>query len=181
MLGPVWLTGYAADLSFIESGARRARIFSNVALDGQHHRRNTRLLNRAGREGHRLMAKPRGGNQQRPLDFVALQPFDQFRQRLTDQAAGVGNESAKAPESRIQLTDDPVGFELRQTHQRYLHVHILLDESGVIAARGETQIARVDLAGYFAETEIAVRGPGVEWIGAVNVSPGRTDQCQVHH
>src|SRR5713101_5560814 len=109
MLGPVWLTGHAAELPFVEAGARRARIFSSVAIDRQHYRRNTRLLNRAGREGYRLMAKPRGGNQQRPLDFVALQPLDQFRQHLTDQAAGVGNESAKAPESRIQLTDDPVG------------------------------------------------------------------------
>src|ERR1700687_4593271 len=110
------------------------------------------------------MAKPRGRNQQRRLDFVALQPLNQFRQHLSDQAAGVGNESAKAPESRIQLTDDPVRFELGQTHQRHLYIHILLDESGVIATRGETQIARIDLAGYFAETKIAVRRLGVEWI-----------------
>src|SRR6266850_37356 len=113
MLGPVWLTGYAADLPLVEAGTRRARIFSSVALDRQHHGWNTRLLNRAGRECYGLMAKPRGRNQQRRLDFVTLQPFDQFRQHLIDQAAGVGNESAKAPKSRIQLTDDPVGFELR--------------------------------------------------------------------
>src|SRR5713101_3117595 len=129
MLGPVWMTGHAADLPFVEAGARWARTLSSVAVDRQHHCRNTRLLNRAGRKGYRLMAKPRGGNQQCSLDFIALQPFDQFRQHLTDQTAGVGNESAKAPESRIQLTDDPVGFELRQTHQGYLHVNILLDES----------------------------------------------------
>src|SRR5437773_11093902 len=115
MFGPVWLTGHAADFPFVEAGTRRARILSSVALDRQHYRRNTCLLNRAGRECYRLMAKPRGRNQQRPLYFVSLQTSDQFRQHLGDQMAGVGNESTKAPESRIQLTDDPVGFELRQT------------------------------------------------------------------
>src|SRR5260370_31180091 len=102
MLGPVWLTGHAAELPFVEASARRARIFSSVAIDRQHHRRNTRLLNRAGREGYGLMAKPRGGNQQRPPDFVALQPLGQVRQPSTDPAASARKEPPKAPESRIQ-------------------------------------------------------------------------------
>src|SRR5450759_1495344 len=125
------------------------------------------------------MTKTRRRNQERGLHFVMLQSVDQFGQRDIDQQRGGRNKSAEAPESGVQLTDHSVGLELEQTCQRNLNIHILLNESGVVTARGKKQVTRIDLRGNLAKSVIAIRGAGVEGICAVDVGPGRTDQRPV--
>src|ERR1700730_14471332 len=134
MLGPIRFARNAAEIALIESGPRRVHEFDHVALDGEHHRRNAALLNCSRCQRHRLMTKARRGNQQGGLNFVMLQTVDEFGERDIDQQRSVRNESAEAPECRIQLTDNAIGGELKQTRQRNLNVYILLNESGIVAA-----------------------------------------------
>src|SRR5713226_6458961 len=47
MLRPAGLAGNAAELTFVKSRSRRSRPVQYVALDGQHHRGNSRALERA--------------------------------------------------------------------------------------------------------------------------------------
>src|ERR1700686_900116 len=127
------------------------------------------------------MAKTRRRNQECGLYFVMLQAVEEFRQGDLNQQRGVRNKSAEAPESGVQLTDHSVGLEFKQTCQRNLNIQILLDESGVVTARGKEQVAGIDLRGNLAESEIAIRRGGVEGICAVDVSACRADHRQIQH
>src|ERR1700749_4249744 len=61
VLGPVGLARDAAEFARIPSGARRSRLLDDFAVDGEHHRRDARRLNRARGYRHRLGAEPLGG------------------------------------------------------------------------------------------------------------------------
>src|SRR5712664_3550591 len=103
------------------------------------------------------MTKTRRRNQQRRLHFVMLQTVSEFGQRKLDQRCGVRNESTQAPESGVQLANHSIALEFLQARQRNLYIHILLDESGIVTARGKQQVACVNLSRNLAESVIAIR------------------------
>src|ERR1700754_3074286 len=55
VLGPGGLARDAAEFARIVCGARRARLLDDFAVNGEHHRRDARRLNRARGYRHRLV------------------------------------------------------------------------------------------------------------------------------
>ena len=127
------------------------------------------------------MTEARRRNQQRSLHLVMLQAPDKFRQRHLYQHRSVRNKTAEAPESRVQLSNHSVAFELQQPIEWNLNIHILLHECWVVAASGKAQVTRIDLGRNLAESVITIRRGSVERICAIDVRPGRTDQRQIQH
>src|SRR2546421_9551364 len=101
------------------------------------------------------MTKSGCGDQERSLNIVVLYSIDQLRHGKLDKTCGVRNESAEAPEGRIELADDSVRLKLEQTGERNLRVSVFANECFVIATTGNLQITRINFSGDFAKRQIA--------------------------
>src|SRR5256885_14558266 len=110
-----------------------------------------------------------------------MQTRDQVSHTLFDEYGSVGNESAKTPKDRVKLADDAIRFHLAETVQWKLHIHVLLDRRRIVTTRGELQITRLNVAGNFANVQIATGQRCIEGFGSVEVSAGGTDYPEVQH
>src|SRR5204863_1474181 len=97
------------------------------------------------------------------------------------ESCSVGNESTTSPKVRVKLADHAIRLPLAETVQRNLHTHVLLHCRGIVATRGELQIARLNVGGNFANAQIATGQPRVEGFGSVEVSARGTDYPKVQH
>src|SRR6266446_1467316 len=100
------------------------------------------------------MTETRRRHEQRGLNFVTADSFQQLRQQVICQRGGVRNKPSQTPEDRIELANDPVLLEFKESRQRHLCIDVFLNGGGVIATRSEAQVFRFDLRRYFAKSEI---------------------------
>src|SRR5258708_31221790 len=110
-----------------------------------------------------------------------LQPVDKFGQHLFDEPRSIRNKSAEAPESRAQLANHSIAFEFKQAREGKLHIDILLNRPGIIAASCEHQVTRIDPGRNLTQRAITIRRSYGEGISAVNVCSRRTNKRQIQH
>src|SRR4030095_1140632 len=100
---------------------------------------------------------------------MANQSLDEFSADLLLQPSCVGNVAAQAPEDLIQLTDDSVILEFKESFDGYLSIDILLDCGRIIPPSREAQILCLNFDRYLLESQITIGRRGVEWFSAVDL------------
>src|SRR5258705_8251653 len=181
MFREVWQPGYRTQFSSVQSCARWTHSHHYFLIDCQRHRRNIGCLECSRNQRNGLMAQPRGRNQKCRLHFVTLYTFNQPRNHLFSQPRRVGNETAATPKDWIKLSDNPVGFKLEQTTERYQRIAIAFDSGWVIASRRKPQILRFNLGRDLTKADVSIRRAGVKWRRTVDISTGGRNKRQVQH
>src|SRR5689334_10611453 len=118
------------------------------------------------------MTKLRGGNQQRGLHVVTVQPLEQWRNCLFNKASSVGNKSGETPERGSDLTDHAIDNELTQTFEGHLNVRILLHEARIVATCNKPQVFQINIRRKLTQLQIPARRIRLERRGTVQVSSG---------